>query len=181
VTDGDDPGNDGERFDRLPPTAAERTVAGRPSRAEVLAWWDDRFGVAPATFDGVAFWEKGAGQIWAAADAALRDPARIEGLGLKLLRTRQEHWKPTTDGVQRFGHAATRNVIRLDPPAAARFVAGEDQPREWEGDWGYLIAAHEIGGAAEPIGVGLYLHGELRSTVPKARRLARDPDDGGGS
>ena len=163
------PENDGGQFDRLPETPADRTVPGRASRAEVLDWWADRFGVPRETFADHTFWERGKGKIWAFAGDA-PDPIAIEGLGMAVLRTRQEHWKPTTNAVQRFGGAATRNVVVLDPEPAARFVRGEDQELDWDGDWGYLIVAHEIADAVEPIGVGLFLHGELRSTVPKGRQ-----------
>ena len=162
--------NDGGRFDRLPATADERVVEGRATRREVVTWWVERFGLEPAAFDGHTFWEKGAGKVWAFA-ADVGSPAEIEALGMTFLRTRQEHWKPTTDAVQRFGRGATRNVVELDPEESRRFLAGETQdlPR-WHGDWGYVVAAHEITGDLEPIGVGLYLYGELRSQVPKGRR-----------
>jgi NOL1/NOP2/fmu family ribosome biogenesis protein len=162
----DDETNDGQRFDRLPETPADRAVAGRASREEVLDWWDERFGVPPETFDGCSFWEKGAGKIWVFAGDA-PDETTVEGLGMTFLRTRQEHWKPTTVAVQRFGHHATRNVVDLSPGEATRFAAGEDQPIAWDGDWGYLIATREVAGDRAPLGVGLYLHGELRSVVPK--------------
>ena len=45
----------------------------------------------------------------------------------------------------------------------------QDLP-EWDGDWGYLIATHEVAGESVPIGVGLYLYDELRSVVPKGSR-----------
>ncbi|WP_152041755.1 DUF7122 family protein [Salinigranum salinum] len=164
--DGGERTNDGQQFDRLPATPADREVPGRASRAEVLDWWDDRFGVPAGTFDGHSFWEKGAGKIWIfAGDVA--DPTRVEGLGMTFLRTRQEHWKPTTVAAQRFGGLATRNVVDLSPEEARRFAAGEDQELAWDGDWGYLIATREIAGERAPLGVGLYLHGELRSVVPK--------------
>ncbi|MFB6164829.1 MAG: hypothetical protein ABEJ31_06690 [Haloarculaceae archaeon] len=161
--------NDGQQFDRLPATDAEREVPARPTRAEVLTWWKERFGVPPTVWEGVTFWEKGKGKLWAFRSAP-DSPVRVEGLGMSMLRTRGEHWKPTTDAVQRFGAHATENVIHLDRSAAAAFVAGHDQELAWDGDWGYLIAAHEIAGDTEPIGVGLYLHGELRSQIPKGRR-----------
>ncbi len=161
--------NVGQRFDRLPATTAERTVEGRVSRAEVLEYFEDRFGIPPATFDDHTFWEKGAGKIWIYAGES-PSPVELEALGMTCLRTRQEHWKPTTDFVQRFGRHATDCVIDLTREQARRFVAGEDQDLEWDGDWGYLIAAHRIAGEREPLGVGLYLHGELRSLVPKGRR-----------
>jgi NOL1/NOP2/fmu family ribosome biogenesis protein len=164
------PENDGQRFDRLPATAAERVVAGRPTREEVVEWWEQRYGVPPETWDGHTFWEKGNGKIWAFA-ADVPSPSPVEGLGLRILRARQEHWKPSTNAVQRFCGEATENVVVLGGEEAERFVRGEDQELErWDGDWGYLVAAHEFEGATEPIGVGLYLHGELRSTVPKGRQ-----------
>jgi NOL1/NOP2/fmu family ribosome biogenesis protein len=161
--------NDGQRFDRLPATAGERRVEGRATREAVLDWWDGRFAIPPERFERFTFWEKGAGKIWIFGGDA-PSGVETEALGLTFLRTRQEHWKPTTDAVQRFGRAASRNVIELDREAARRFAAGEDQAIGWGGDWGYLIAAHGLAGEPEPLGIGLYLHGELRSQIPKGRR-----------
>ena len=161
--------NDGDRFDRLPATAADREVEGRPTRQEVLEWWDERFGVDPAVFDDHTFWERGSGKIWAFADD-VASPVGIEGLGLAFLRTRREHWKPTLEAVQRFGDHADENVIDLSHEEAATFVAGDDQELDWDGDWGYLLVTGELAGEREPLGVGLFVHGELRSQVPKGRR-----------
>lgn len=165
--------NVSDQFERLPPTAGERRVEGRPTREAVLEWWDERFQIAPSTFDGVSFWEKGAGRIWA-LNHHLTGPISIEALGLPVLRTRQEFWKPTTDGVQRFGHRASRNVVTLSPDEANSFVAGEDVELDWDGDWGYLIAAHEVAGDGAPIGVGLFTYGSLQSMMPKGRRRTFD-------
>ena len=173
--------NVSDRFDRLPATAAEREVAGRATRPEVVDWWVDRFGIPRERFADYTFWEKGAGKVWAFRGAS-PSPVEVEALGVVFLRTRQEHWKPTTDAVQRFAADATRNVIDLDRAKARRFVAGENQPVDWDGDWGYLIAAHEVAGERAPIGVGLYVHGELQSMVPKGRRRQFDapsPGDAG--
>ncbi|WP_440764865.1 DUF7122 family protein [Natronorubrum sp. DTA7] len=190
MTDGSDSSdevhNDGQRFDRLPETSDERTVEGRASREEVVDYFADRFGIPPETFDDYTFWEKGAGKIWIYAGQA-ETPLEIEAIGMTCLRTRQEHWKPTTDFAQRFGRYATDCVIELDREQARAFATGEDQDLEWwDGDWGYLIGAHEIGvgsedrsgqegdaverGDLEPLGIGLYVHGELRSMVPKGRQ-----------
>ena len=161
-----------DRFDRLPATADERVVAGRPSRAAVLEWFEERFGVDPAVFEGYSLWERGKGKIWVLAETAEPEPdaVDVEALGMTVLRTRQEHWKPTMAGVQKFGGHATRNVLELDREQAQRFLAGEEQDLEWDGDWGYLIVAHRIAGRSEPLGVGLYTYGTLRSQVPKGRR-----------
>jgi NOL1/NOP2/fmu family ribosome biogenesis protein len=163
--------NQPQRFDRVPATDADRSVPERPSRAAIVDWWADRFGVDPATWDAYTFWERGAGKIWALRDDhALSTPTDVEGLGLTCVRTRQEHWKPTLEAAQRFGQDATGEVITLSRAEAEAFLAGHNQALDWDGDWGYLLVAHEVAGSREVIGVGLYLHGELRSQVPKGRR-----------
>ncbi|MFC7235849.1 DUF7122 family protein [Halosegnis marinus] len=162
--------NDGHRFGRLPATDADREVADRPSREAVVAFWRDRYGIPEDTWADYTFWERGSGKIWAFR-GEVPSPARIQGLGMAVLRTDGEHWKPTTNAAQRFGGLATDCVIHLDEAEAKAFLAGHDRTIErWDGDWGYLVATHDIGGAPEPIGVGLYLHDELRSQIPKGTR-----------
>ena len=161
--------NVGTRFDRVPETAADRTVPGRATREEILGFWADRYGIEPAVFAEYTFWERGGGKLWAFR-GELPSPVEIQGLGMTVLRTRQEHWKPTTEAAQRFGDHATRNRIDLSRSAAAAFLAGEDQTVAWDGDWGYLLACHDLGGGSAVLGVGLYVHGELRSMVPKGRQ-----------
>ncbi|WP_255150609.1 DUF7122 family protein [Halorarius halobius] len=162
--------NDGHQFGRLPATNDDREVEDRPSREAVVAFWHDRYGIPRETWADYSFWERGSGKIWA-FHGEVPTPARIQGLGMAVLRTGGEHWKPTTNAVQRFGDLASDCVIDLPYERASRFLAGEDQELpEWDGDWGYLIAAHDIAGGREPIGVGLYVHGELRSQMPKGRR-----------
>jgi NOL1/NOP2/fmu family ribosome biogenesis protein len=167
--DGGSRANRPHRFDRLPPTANDREVAGRATREAVLAFLEDRYGIPPATFDAISFWERGAGKVWAFC-GNLPSPVDVEGLGMAALRTRQEHWKPTLEFAQRFGDRASLNVIHLGDGEARAFLAGHDQALDWDGDWGYLLVSHDLAGAAEPLGVGLYLHGEFRSQVPKGRR-----------
>lgn len=161
--------NASHRFDRLPATAADRDVDGRATRQEVLDWWTERFGVDPAVFSAYTFWERGNGKVWA-LHGEEPTPVDVEGLGVTFMRTRQEHWKPTLTGVQRFGHHATRNVLALPRERARKFIAGNDQDVDWDGDWGYLVVTTDVAGAPEPLGVGLYVYGELRSQVPKGRR-----------
>ena len=161
--------NQSTQFTRLPATEADRDDPERATRREVLDFWTDRFGVPAGTFADYTFWERGAGKLWLyRGDPS--SPVDIEALGMTFLRTRQEHWKPTLEAVQRFGDSATENVIHLERSQAATFVAGDDQELDWDGDWGYLIVTHDLAGAVEPVGVGLYVYGELRSQVPKGRR-----------
>ncbi|NEU57419.1 hypothetical protein [Halorussus sp. MSC15.2] len=169
MTESNQQSNDGQQFDRLPATDDDREVEGRATREEVVEWWDERFGVPTETFDGYSFWEKGKGKIWILR-GEVADPIGVEALGMKFLRTRQEHWKPTTNAVQRFGREASENIIELPREQARRFVRGETTDPDWDGDWGYLVVTHELAGDPEPLGVGLYVHDELRSPVPKGRQ-----------
>lgn len=161
---------DPDRFDRLPADGGDGPHGSEPTRESVLRYWEDRFGVDRQNFENHTFWEKGAGSVWSVTGDA-PDPIAIESLGLRLLRTGGEHWKPTTNGVQRFGDTAISNVIELDRDQAARFVAGETLSIDWDGDWGFLIASTDLGGTAAVLGVGLYTYGELASNVPKSRRV----------
>ena len=161
---------DPDRYDRLPSTDEARTVDDRPSREAVLAFFRDRYGVDPATFDGHTLWEKGAGSVWVAAGDE-PSPLSVETLGLRLLRTGGHDWKPTTDGVGWLWPAVDRRVVHLDRDAARRFVRGEDQPLAWDGGRGYVVAATTVAGEPAPLGVGFHGDATLRSQVPKGRRL----------
>ena len=161
--------NDSTKFTRLPATDDERDDPERATREEVLDFWNDRFGVPTETFAEHTFWERGKGKLWVYRGEP-PSPVDVEALGMTFLRTRQEHWKPTLEAVQRFGEHASDCVIHLSEGEAEAFVAGHDQELDWDGDWGYLVVTHDLAGRREPVGVGLYVYGELRSQVPKGRR-----------
>ncbi|PSP93240.1 hypothetical protein BRC91_10515 [Halobacteriales archaeon QS_4_62_28] len=156
-------------FDRIPADDEAREDRDAATREEVLDYWEDRFGIPPAVFEPYTFWERGKGKLWLFRDDA-PDVVPIQGLGMTFLRTRQEFWKPTTDAVQRFGRHADSCVVHLDADQASAFVAGEEQDIEWDGDWGYLIVTHDLAGEREPLGVGLYTYGELKSQIAKGRQ-----------
>lgn len=161
--------NIGEQFDRVPQTGEEKEVTGRPSRSEILVWWDDRFGIPPSVFDGYSFWEKGKGKIWIVS-GDVNSPVRIQALGMRCLRVRQRFWKPTTNAIQRFGGVATKNRIELASRDAAKFVKGESLLGERDVEDGYVIVLRKIHESPHPIGVGLFTRGELRSQIPKSRQ-----------
>lgn len=161
------------RFDRVPPTPTAGVET--PSREEIVAWWDRRFGVDPGVFDPYTFWERGRGKLWMTS-SDVPDPTAVEALGLFCLRTRAADWKPTTNAVQRLGRYATDRVVTLDAGRARGFVAGEEQRMDRSDPRGYVIVAAEVAGAVEPLGVGQLLDGRLVSTVPKGRRRELDVD-----
>lgn len=161
-------GDHTKRFDRLPQTD---NGDGGLSRSAVLSWWDRQYGIPPTTFEPYTFWERGRGKIWAFA-GSVNDPCPFDGLGMHVLRAGDGPWKPTTTAAQRFGKAATKNVLELPPPAARRFVAGETQVVTWSGEWGYVLVATSVGGRRTILGVGHHHSGELKSQIPKGRQRA---------
>lgn len=163
------PAETGDRYDRLPATDAERNVAERASREEVLAFFAERFGVDPAVFERYSFWEKGKGKVWAFRGEH-PSPVAVEAMGIHLLRTRQRFWKPTTDAAQLFGQHVERNRLDLERAGARTFWRGESQEVSHVGDPGYVVVTVPVAGEPAPLGVGLWIDGELRSMVPKGRR-----------
>lgn len=149
-------------------------------RERVVGFWREKFGVPPETFDEYVFYRKGAKKVWAVGretadalegdDTEALDTLDYESVGLPLVRIGGEHDKPTTDALQRFGDAVTKNAVELDAEKARTFVRGEDIEIEFgedEVDLGYVVVKHD----GRVLGCGLYFPGELRSQVPKGRRV----------
>lgn len=152
----------------------------RVERDRVVGFWREKFGVPQETFDEYIFYKKGAKKVWAvrreAVGAVEGDEAETletldyESVGLPLMRIGGEHDKPTTDALQLFGDAVRKNSVELDAEDAREFVRGEDIEIEFgedEVDLGYVVVNHE----GEVLGCGLYFPGELRSQIPKGRRV----------
>ena len=152
----------------------------RVERDRVVGFWREKFGVPQETFDEYIFYKKGAKKVWAvrreAVGAVEGDEAETletldyESVGLPLMRIGGEHDKPTTDALQLFGDAVRKNSVELDVEDAREFVRGEDIEIEFgedEVDLGYVVVNHE----GEVLGCGLYFPGELRSQIPKGRRV----------
>ncbi|MCX2818129.1 hypothetical protein EGH25_02005 [Haladaptatus sp. F3-133] len=146
------------------------------NREPVVGFWEDEFGVPPGTFDGYRFYKKGARKVWAVSRGTVErlggdgtlDALDYESVGLPLIRVGGEHDKPTTDALQRFGDEATRKVIDVDADTARAFVNGETVERGYDvEDLGYVVVRYE----GRVLGCGLYFPGELRSQVPKGRRV----------
>lgn len=155
----------------------------RVERDRVVGFWREKFGVPQETFDGYVFYKKGAKKVWAvkretvgalvgedADEAETLETLDYESVGLPLMRIGGEHDKPTTDALQRFGDAVTRNDVSLGAEGARAFVRGETVDIEFgedEVDLGYVVVKHD----GRVLGCGLYFPGELRSQIPKGRRV----------
>ena len=145
-------------------------------RDRVVGFWEAEFGVPAETFDGYRFYKKGEKKIWAVSEETAEslggdevlDAVEYETVGLPLMRVGGEHDKPTTDALQRFGDSATRKTADVDADGARAFVRGETVEREYDvEDLGYVVVRYK----GEVLGCGLYFPGELRSQVPKGRRV----------
>jgi len=158
-------------------------VFERIDRGRATSYWVSRFGVPEETFDDYVFYMKGKRKAWAVPrdvvdsleddDGGVLDSLDYETVGLPFVRLSGEFPKPTTDAVQRFGDAATQNVVSLDAEDTRRFVSGDDIEGVFGAERGYVVVQHEDTDA--PLGCGLYLDDEgdetLRSLVPKGRRV----------
>ncbi|MDY6779226.1 MAG: hypothetical protein SV760_01490 [Halobacteria archaeon] len=150
-----------QEFDRL----------GQEERRDVVGFWRTKFGVPSGTFDGYDLYKKGESKVWITTESADVDELNYESAGLPFLRVNQEHPKPTTDALQRFGGEATKNVVSLGDDEARRFVSGETVEREFDVDsLGYVVVKYD----GDVLGCGLYFPGELRSQIPKGRRVELD-------
>ena len=163
-----------------PPSRSLHMTIRRTEREPIIGFWREKFGVPPETFDNYVFYKKGAKKVWAVRretvsalegeDTEALETLDYESVGLPLLRVGGEHDKPTTDALQLFGDSVTKNAVELDTEDACEFVRGETVDIEFgedEVDLGYVAVKHE----EEVLGCGLYFPGELRSQVPKGRRV----------
>lgn len=158
----------------------------RIDRDRATSYWVSRFGVPEETFDNYVFYMKGKRKAWAVprevvetlegdgdAEGKQFDSLDYETVGLPFVRLSGEFPKPTTDALQRFGGAATRNTVSLDDRDTRSFVDGEDVEGRFDAERGYVVVQHSDTGAV--LGCGLYLDDEdnetLRSLVPKGRRI----------
>lgn len=138
-------------------------------RRKVTGYFATRFGIEPEVFDAFEIFERGK-SFWALSREAGQDPllllTRLEYAGMRLLRQTGRYPKPTTYGLQRFGHGARRNRVEvsretlralLDPPG------GIEGP--FDGEDGYVILVYR----EEVLGCGLRVGGRLRHCFPKSR------------
>ncbi len=104
---------------------------------------------------------------------------RITRAGLPFMRNAGIHRKPTTEAAQRFGHLATRNVVRLALPDLFQLCLQNEIALEIDTDPGFVFLMDMN---RSVWGCGLYLQpGRLLNRLPKrmVQELAqnrRNPD-----
>lgn len=139
-----------------------------------IEWWGDRFGLPAETFAGLCFYQRGRSTVWAGVpEVDGLTGARVEAVGIPLLRLGARFWKPTSIAIITFASEASTNVIDLDELEMRRFLAGsescleEEDPRRGKLTTGFVVA--RIHGVA--IGCGEWHHGTLYSCISKGKRV----------
>ena len=137
-----------------------------PGAEEVWSYLRRQFGMAPEAFSGYRLWHyPGRPTVWLAAESLVPEHEDdMETLGLPLLRRPLPRGLPTTAFLQRFGHLAGKNVIRVDEDAVIPLMRGESLP--W--DEGVAKAGPRIV-ASKPgiLGRGWIKQGRLVLDAPK--------------
>jgi hypothetical protein len=141
-----------------------------------LALLEERFGIAPGTFDGYVLFRTSRKYISIRPVSHL-PPARPrpQSVGLTFLKTSLRFPKLTTQAAMTFGHAASRNVVTLGRTAAAAYLQRTPVPVTPDvlpdgNGLGYVLVRH----AGLTLGLGLFKpeagredRGVLESLFPK--------------
>jgi NOL1/NOP2/fmu family ribosome biogenesis protein len=144
------------------------TFAREAERREILDYFSHRFGIPEKAFDGFCLLKEER-KIWVVRDhpelERILQEMRVESAGIPLLRTKASGWKPTTAGLQVFGHHATRNVIDLDGDVLRAFLNRESVEATFPIEPGFVIVRWK----GKVLGCGVYGQGRLRSQIPRKR------------
>lgn len=138
-------------------------------------WWRDRFDPEHDPFVGMRFYQSGRAKIWVGTgEIAGLTSARMDAVGIHLLRIGRRFWKPTSAAIVAFAGNSRASVIDLDRDETVKFLAGQDVPlaeddaRRETLPRGFLAARyHGVAvGCAEWHGGGA-----VRSLIPKKKRI----------
>ncbi len=93
-----------------------------------LRWLEERFGIAPSTFESYRWWRRrGARAVWIAArDVVVDAQWAVEAVGLVAFRKPPPRGYPTTAFVARFGGFATRRVAEVGDVEALALLRGAE-------------------------------------------------------
>ncbi len=96
-------------------------IDGSPYRR----WWSDRFAPDPDPLAAMRFYQRGRSNIWVGtAEIAGLEAARLDAVGVHLLRIGRRMWKPTSTAIRALGGTATINAIDLEEHELRAYLAG---------------------------------------------------------
>lgn len=155
----------------VPPEGQRGEHDAEPDNEALLAWLDERFGLAAAVFDGFDWLQRGRTTwlvrkgVWVPPVGVTPGGERIDqvSIGLAALRDPPPRAKPTSVFLQRFGMSATRSVHVLADAEVWPFLRRVPIPCDPELR-GYVVVRTE----AQVLGCGCAREGVLTSEVPLA-------------
>ncbi len=167
------------------PNSSVRDLVEPLADRSVLLEFCDRFCIDPTHFEPYTLWQKGKSTRWLAEQqvrlppTATGKPLAVQGIGLPLLRLSSDTWKPSSYGLQRFGHWAQRQIVNLPTAATAQqFIMGETvpvDPATVQLSEETPCYVHVRYGDIQ-IGCGRYTPGRLQSQIPKVMRVRFNDD-----
>lgn len=139
-------------------------------------WWNERFAPQSDIFADKRFYQRGRATIWVGtADITGLSDARLDAVGVHLLRIGRRIWKPTSAAIVAFGDLSCANVLELNRDEAVVFLAGgnielpSDDPRCGKMTRGFITARYcgAALGCAE-----WHERGVVASLIPKSQRVS---------
>ena len=134
-------------------------------RDAVLGFFEARFGIPSSTFARHELLERRKTYVLLPHSEHISRLAsfRVHQVGLPILRKIRQHLKPTTAGLQHFGHLATRHVVDLTPELCHTLLYYRMLSWEAPHQPGYVVLRSE----GHILGCGLYTPGLLHSQIPR--------------
>ncbi|MEF8822504.1 MAG: hypothetical protein V5A14_00685 [Desulfohalobiaceae bacterium] len=133
---------------------------------EIWSYLLRQFGMDPEAFRGYHLWHyPGRPTVWLAAQEFVpQQEDGLETMGLPVLRRPLPRGLPTTAFLQRFGHLAEKNMIRVDTEAIILLMQGKSLPWDVEtAKAGPCVVASDLG----IVGRGWIKQGRLVLDAPK--------------
>ena len=141
------------------------SFASQNEHGQILTYFSTRFGIPGGSFDGFCFIKSG-NTVWGVSGvpglAEILSGLKLETAGIPLLRMKKTLWKPTTAGLQSFGHHATRNTVELNDETLGVLLREGFLVGDLCLEPGFVIMKW----TGRVLGCGLYSKGSLRSQVP---------------
>lgn len=139
-------------------------------------WWNERFAPQSDIFADKRFYQRGRATIWVGtAEIAGLSDARVDAVGVHLLRIGRRIWKPTSAAIIAFGDLSGANVLELNRDEAVVFLAGgdiglpADDPRCGNMTPGFITARYH----GAPLGCAEWRGREVvASLIPRSQRVS---------
>ena len=137
---------------------------------QIFSIIEERFGLDRSLFDGLEFFERSKGRVFAVSKGASVQLNNAKPVTAGLLFARVHgSVKPSSNIIQLFGSKATKNFLVLDKEQAKQFIQGFDlDVSDFQGCTdGYIIIKYN----SFPLGVGLLKTGKIKNMLNKGKRI----------